>query len=126
MIIPHRLVVKSPETYESGLGNKERERERETIHKFCISEGRPGLDPRVGEGVNPVLFPLHQPHPQQSWRFYRVNWTLPTNAKVDNPWVCRDYCEQRRFLYLSLDSGTVIWTSIKQPGSHCGITSTVG
>lgn len=50
------------------------------IRLLCVpvvwpSEGQPDLDPRVGEGVNPGLFP-RQLHPVQSWRF-RGAWALP-------------------------------------------------
>lgn len=59
----HGLIVKHPETFESGLGRKGVEM---TMMIYCpvsdhqkwFSEGRPGRDTRVAEDVDPVLFPF--------------------------------------------------------------------
>lgn len=44
----------SPVTWESGLGKKGRD--DCSVWQLLLSETRPGLDPRVGEVVNPVVF----------------------------------------------------------------------
>lgn len=50
------LVVKFPETWKSGLETKGER--RLPCCKLWLSERRLGLDSRVGEGVDPEVFPL--------------------------------------------------------------------
>lgn len=47
----------SPGDVEISFRN-ERGRDDYSVRQLCFSEGRPGLDPRVGESVNPSVFPL--------------------------------------------------------------------
>lgn len=69
------LIVKSPETKDSGLGKKG----RGTMWPVCklwLSEGRPSLDPhtRVGDGVNPTVLPM-----SSTKRVHWVTWALLYN-----------------------------------------------
>lgn len=69
------LIMKSPETKDSGLGKKG----RGTMWPVCklwLSERRPSLDPHpgVGDGVNPKVFPMSSTKCVQLSALHLVTW----------------------------------------------------
>lgn len=109
-IQPHcGLVVKSPETYKSGLGAKGG-RDDCPMCRFEISKGRSDLDSQVGEDIKPEVF---TPISYDVYNIYVVRGRLMHSFEkfifeglypfqslitVDSPWVCRSTTEHYNLL----------------------------
>lgn len=59
----------SPETFEPGLRKKGKG--RVSVCQLRISEGRPGIDSRVGEGVNLAVSVLFLSQPCANLEFFQ-------------------------------------------------------